>query len=216
MAINMSPADREQVVCAIREAESRTSGEIVVVIATQSDDYIHVPLHVAAGIALIIPLALPGLAPIFPWATISLPWVFLLQLACFILLALILSIPRIRYALTPKPLMHKYAHRHASTQFLGIKVHGTEGRTGLLIFVSLIERYCEIVADVAISSKVNNSDWRSVINEMLPLLRRRQHAEALILGIKRCGDFLAEHFPPGMPNPNELPDHLIIINTRGA
>jgi hypothetical protein len=27
---------------------------------------------VADGIALIIPLALPGLAPIFPWATISL------------------------------------------------------------------------------------------------------------------------------------------------
>ena len=216
MSIHMTTADRERVIFAIREAENRTSGEIVVVIATQSDDYIHVPLHVAAGISLIIPLILPALAPIFPWATISLPWVFFLQLACFIVLALILSIPAIRYALTPKALMHKYAHRHAAAQFLGIQVHSTEGRTGVLIFVSLVERYCEIVADLAISSKVDNAHWQSVIGEMLPLLRRRQQAEALILGVKRCGDFLAKHFPPGTPNPNELPDHLIIIDTQGA
>jgi putative membrane protein len=216
MSIHMSRADRERVISAIREAESRTSGEIVVVITTQSDDYIHVPLHVAAGIALIIPLILPALAPIFPWATISLPWVFLLQLACFIVLALILSIPTVRYTLTPKALMHKYAHRHAAAQFLGIQVHATEGRTGVLIFVSLVERYCEIVADLAISSKVDNSHWQFVVSEMLPLLRRRQQAEALILGVKRCGDFLAKHFPPGTPNPNELPDHLIIIDTQGV
>lgn len=58
--------------------------------------------------------------------------------------------------------------------------HATEGRTGVLIFVSLVERYCEIVADLAIASKVDNAHWQSVVGEMLPLLRRKQQAEALI------------------------------------
>jgi putative membrane protein len=214
MAIHMSAADRKRVASAIREAESRTSGEIVVVIATQSDDYIHVPLHLAAGIALIVPLLLPALTPIFPWATISLPWVFFLQFAAFIVVALALGLPPIRYAFTPKALMRKYAHRHAATQFLAIRVHATEGRTGVLIFVSLIERYCEIVADVAISAKVDNVHWQSIIDEMLPMLRRKQQADALIHAVNRCGDFLAQHFPPGTPNPNEIPDHLIIINSQ--
>jgi putative membrane protein len=215
MVLNIDASDRERVVSTIREAERQTSGEIVVVVATQSDDYTHVPLHVAAGIALAAPLALPLFAPLFPWATVPLPWLFFIQLASFIVFSIILSAPPIRYALTPKRLMRKYAHRYAATQFLVINTHATGGRTGVLIFVSLRERYCEIVADTAIALKVKDSAWQSIIDEMLPMLRRKQQAEALIHGIRRCSDLLAEHFPPGMPNPNEIPDNLFIIDAEG-
>jgi putative membrane protein len=67
---------------------------------------------------------------------------------------------------------------------------------------------------VAISAKVDNVHWQSIIDEMLPMLRRKQQADALIYGVNRCGDFLARHFPPGTPNPNEITDHLIIINSQ--
>jgi putative membrane protein len=213
--LNIDASDRERVVSTIREAEQKTSGEIVVVVAIQSDDYIHVPLHIAAGIALAVPLALPLFAPLAPWATVSLTWLFFIQLATFILFSVILSVPPIRYAMTPKRLMRKYAHRYAATQFLVINTHATGGRTGVLIFVSLRERYCEIVADMAIASKVKNSDWQLIIDEMLPMLRRKQQAEALMHGVKRVSDLLAEYFPPGMPNPNEIPDNLFIIDAEG-
>jgi hypothetical protein len=41
-----------QVSAAIKAAEKDTSGEIVVVLAHRSDDYLHVPLHYAAAAAL--------------------------------------------------------------------------------------------------------------------------------------------------------------------
>jgi uncharacterized membrane protein len=68
---------------------------------------------------------------------------------------------------------------------------------------------------MAIASKVKNSDWQLIIDEMLPMLRREQQAEALMHGVKRVSDLLAEYFPPGMPNPNEIPDNLFIIDAEG-
>ena len=102
-----------------------------------------------------------------------------------------------------------------SNPVLVINTHATGGRTGVLIFVSLRERYCEIVADTAIALKVKDSAWQVIIDEMLPMLRRKQQAEALIHGIKQCSDLLADYFPPGMPNPNEIPDNLFIIDAEG-
>jgi putative membrane protein len=215
MVLNIDASDRQRVVSTIRQVERQTSGEIVVVMATQSDDYIHVPLHVAAAVALTVPLVLPLFAPLFPWATVPLSWVFVIQLGAFATTALILSIPPVRYGVTPKPLMHKYAHRNAATQFLVMNTHATGGRTGVLIFVSLLERYCEIVADTAIAAKVGNATWQSIVDEMLPMLRKRQQADALVHAIRRCGEILAQHFPPGVANPNEIPDNLFIIDEEG-
>ncbi|HEY7747256.1 MAG TPA: hypothetical protein VH933_01080 [Aestuariivirgaceae bacterium] len=215
MVLNIDASDRERVISTIRQAERKTSGEIVVVVATQSDDYIHVPLHVATAVALAVPLALPLFAPLFPWATVPLLWVLVIQLAAFAVTALILSIPPARYAVTPKRLMHKYAHRNAATQFLVMNTHATGGRTGVLIFVSLLERYCEIVADTAIAAKVEYVTWQAIVEEMLPMLRKGQQAEALMHAIRRCSDLLAQHFPPGVPNPNEIPDNLFIIDEDG-
>jgi putative membrane protein len=215
MVLNIDASDRQRVISTIRQTERQTSGEIVVVVATQSDDYIHVPLHIATALALAIPLILPIFAPLFPWATVPLLWVFGTQLVAFGVIAITLSIPTIRYAVTPKRLMQKYAHRNAATQFLVMNTHATGGRTGVLIFVSLLERYCEIVADTAVAAKVDNVTWQSIVDEMLPMLRKGQQAEALMYAVRRCGDLLALHFPPGVPNPNEIPDNLFIIDEEG-
>jgi uncharacterized membrane protein len=54
----ISEKTRRQVSAAIKAAERDTSGEIVVVLAHRSDDYLHVPLHYAAAGALALPLIL--------------------------------------------------------------------------------------------------------------------------------------------------------------
>ena len=154
MNYDVTQADRKRVVAAIRQAENHTSGEVIVVVAKQSDDYVHVPIHIAAGVALAMPFVLPWAARFFPWATVSLWWVFAIQLIVFIVVALVLSLHWFRYLVTPRKLMRKYAHRNAATQFLTFHTHATGGRTGILIFVSLLERYVEVVGDTAISAKV--------------------------------------------------------------
>jgi putative membrane protein len=209
---NISLAERQRVALAIKKAELLTSGEIVVVAARQSDDYVHVPIHIAAGVALAVPFIMPWLARFFPWTAVSLFWVFVAQLVTFIIMALVLSQHPFRYWVTPKKLMQKYAHRNAAAQFLAVNTHGTQGRTGVLIFVSLLERYCEVIGDTAISRKVSNATWQSIVDEMIPHLRDGDLTEALVHAVERCGHELAKHFPPGTDNPNELPDHFIVLN----
>lgn len=211
MKHNITSADRRRVVATIKDAEIHTSGEVIVVVAKQSDDYVHVPIHIAAGIALAVPFVMPWVGRFFPWATVSLWLVFLIQLIVFILVALVLSQNWFRYVVTPRKLMHKYAHRNAATQFLTFHTHATGGRTGVLIFVSLLERYVEVVGDTAIAAKVTHADWQKIVDRMLPLLKARRFADALVLGVEDCGRTLAEHFPPNTPNPNELPDHFIML-----
>ena len=211
MKHDVTKSDRHAVVAAIKNAELKTSGEIIVVVAKQSDDYVHVPIHIAAGMALAVPFVLPWAARFFPWASVSLWWVFAVQLILFVVVALTLSHNWFRYWVTPRKLMRKYAHRNAATQFLTVNAHRTDGRTGILIFVSQLERYVEIVADTAIAAKVSHADWQRIIDQMLPLLKDRKLTEALVLGIEKSGEKLAKHFPPSAKNPNEIPNHFIVL-----
>ena len=211
MNFDIPTSERHKVTAAIAQAERHTSGEIVVIAAHQSDDYLHVPLHIAAALALAVPFILPLLAHLFPWTAISLFWVFLIQLAVFIVVAVVLSLAPLRFYITPKRLMHKYAHANAASQFLAVNLHGTGGRTGVLIFVSLLERYCEIIGDTAIASKVGHAEWQSIVDDVLPIMHGGNVSDGLAHAVVRCGEVLARHFPPGAPNPHELPDHFIVL-----
>ena len=209
---NLSLADRQKVTDAIAKAEKTTRGEIVAVAARHSDDYVHVPLHIATAVALAVPLMLMLYNHYFPWDAISFTWLFVVQLMVFILAALLLSLPFLRYHITPKRLMQKYASRNASQQFLALNTSSTRGRTGVLIFVSVLERYVEIIGDIDITSKVDKSSWQKIVDDMLPLLAQHKISEAMVLAVERCGVVLATHFPPGKTNPNELPDRFIVLN----
>lgn len=210
--LHLTPAEKAKVTHAITLAEEKTSGEIVVVATRQSDDYIHVPLHIAAALALAVPLLLPLVSHFFPWTAISFWLLYLIQLLTFIVVAALLSLPRLRYMVTPRVLMRKYAHRNAASQFLAMNMHTTQGRTGVLIFVSLLERYVEIIGDTEIATKVSHATWQTIVDAMLPLLREDQIDEALVLAVNRAGALLEQHFPPGADNPNELPNHLIVLD----
>ena len=179
--------------------------------ARASDDYVHVPLHIAAACALAVPLLVPLLARFMPWSVISVWQLFLVQLVVFIIVALVLSLPRLRYAVTPRAMMRKYAHRNAAAQFLASNMSATQGRTGVLIFVSLLERYVEVIGDKAIAEKLTQRDWQAIIDDMLPLLRDKKTIDAMVLAVERCGALLAQHFPGNAVNRNELPDRFIVL-----
>jgi len=208
---DLSAAERNKVTRAIAAAEKHTSGEIVVVAARASDDYIHVPIHLAAGCALAVPLLVPLFARFAPWSAITVSTLFLVQLCVFILVALLFSLPALRYAVTPMRLMRKYAHRHAAAQFLASNIVATKERTGILIFVSLLERYVEVIGDSGIAAKLSQRDWQKIVDEIVPLLKNKQTADALTLAVQLSGTLLARHFPAGHHNPNELPDRFIVI-----
>jgi hypothetical protein len=78
----------------------------------------------------------------------------------------------------------------------------------VLIFASGAERYAEIVADSGINAKVSREAWTGAIAAMVAAIKAGSLGDSLTAAIELCGAQLAQHFPPGELNPNELPDRV--------
>ena len=197
--------DIERVTEAIRAAEARTAGEIFCVIVQSSSSYPLVPLAWAALLALVVPLPLIYLTD-WPAATI-----YLGQLAAFVATSAVLSLPAVRYRVVPKAVKHQRAHAAAMRQFLAHGLHLTEARTGVLIFASAAERYAEIIADTGIHAKVGNEVWERAVAALVAAIKAGRAADGFIAAVEQCGAVLAQHFPPGAINRDELPNKLVVM-----
>ena len=191
----ISQADKERIADAIRAAEAKTSGEIFCVIARHASDYRLVPLAWAAAIALVVPA----------------PLIYLIELIVFIAAALGLSLPGIRFHIVPRRTQHERAHVQAMQQFFAQGLHRTENRTGVLIFAAVAERYAEIVADAGIDAKVTPQVWDAAIGALIAGIKQGRAGDGFVAAIEQCGAVLAEHFPPGALNRDELPNRLVEI-----
>jgi putative membrane protein len=80
-----------------------------------------------------------------------------------------------------------------------------------MIYLSMAEHRAEIVADESIAAIVSAEVWGEAMGDMLALIRKGQTAEGLAIGIRDVGFVLAQHFPRGAEDVNELPDHLIEV-----
>jgi putative membrane protein len=89
-------------------------------------------------------------------------------------------------------------------------LHRTQGRTGILLFVSLLEHRVQVLADQGINDRVPSGTWDEVVQGIVAGIRADRPAEALCRAIEQCGELLTHHCPSGSGrNPNELPDRLI-------
>jgi len=202
--MELTRADHEAVSGAIHAAEQRTSGQIVCVLAHASSDYAYVPVLWASALALLAPWPLIMFTP---W---SVQRIYLIQLAVFIVVSLLFSFSPLRLALVPRAVRRARAHRAALEQFVVRRVARTKNRTGVLIFVSLAERYARIIADDAIAQKVPNSEWQAAIDALTGHMRDGRIAQGFTAAIERCGAVLAAHAPPDGAA-NELPDRLYVM-----
>ncbi|MEG6508163.1 hypothetical protein V6C03_04185 [Methyloligella sp. 2.7D] len=205
-ALGFSDEDRAAIARAIAEAEQTTSGEIVVVASAASDGYRSFGLLWSALVALAVPL------PLIYFTGWSLDQVYVAELVAFFVLAAISQIPAVRYRLVPPFIRREVVHRAASEQFLAQNLHTTDGRTGILIYVSFAEHIAEVIADEGIYAKVDEAVWDEIVARLTGHLGRGHPREAFLEAIEKSGAVLAEHFPPGAIDHNELPNHLIVLD----
>jgi putative membrane protein len=192
------------IAAAIREAEKRTSGQIVCVLARACSDYSYVAVIWAAFLALFAPW------PLIAATEWSVQRIFLLQLAVFVVAVLVLAWPPLRMALIPRSVARARAHRAAIEQFHLRGLTRTRNRMGVMIFVSLAERYARIVADEGIASKVPQAEWQSTVDTLTSHMREGHIVPAFVIAIERCGAVLATHAPPDGAA-DSLPDRLYVI-----
>ena len=202
----ISEQDKKRISNAIQTVESKTSGELVTVIARASDNYLYIPVLWAALLTLLLP------APfLFMDITFILADLYLYQLSCFVLLVLLFLNQNIRRHLIPPSVRRHRAHRHAMEQFLLNNLSGTQQSNGILLFVSIAEHYVEIIADKNINDRVESEVWKNIVDDFTVRVRRGEIAEGFLGAIQVCGELLQQHFPAHKDNSNELPDHLVIV-----
>lgn len=203
--VRFSDEDKTRITAAIHAAERNTSGEFVAVVARASDHYLLLPLLWAAILALLF----PGACLL---AGVSLRWVHIyqLQLLIFIALAvLLLSVPGLHLKLIPRHVKHAHASRLAQAQFYARGVQLTLHHSGVLFFVSLAERYVEIVADKGIHERLGEAHWQGIIDLFVAQVRRGKVVDGFVDAIGACGAAMAEHYPPDPDDTSELSDGLI-------
>jgi putative membrane protein len=198
--------DRLRIADAIRQVETQTSGELVTVIAREADDYYYIPTLWAAFCAL----ALPALAILFSVQHTLLDS-YGAQVSLFLVLSLLFRIPALKYRLIPKEVKRQRAARLAREQFLLQNLHHTDGRTGVLLFVSLAEHYVEVIADKGINDKVPAGTWDWVVAGFVAEVKAGRIVDGFVNALTACGEPLIHHFPIAEGDRNELPNHLIEI-----
>lgn len=218
-----SEADHALVTEAVAAAERSSDGEIVTIVAARSDAYHDVGLHYAVLAMLLVPTAgalVPqswidwGLALVFGWnASLSFR---LLMLLLVVKMAIVFLIVRfafawmpMRMALTPASTKTRRVRRRAVELFRAGTEKKTRGRTGILLYLSLLEHRAEIVADEAIHSRVEPDVWGEAMAALIDGLKAGRPGEGMALAVGKIGEVLAKCLPPTLDNPNELPDRLI-------
>ncbi len=222
---HISEADHDVVTVAVAAAEAHTSGEIVTVVAAKSNEYDDVAL-VWASVVAFVAMSVIALFPEFfrglydrltgGWgyeltANQWLGTVIAVGVLKWIAAWLILLWKPLRMALTPRTIKAQRVRARAIDLFKVGTEAKTLGRTGVLLYLSLKEHRADIVADEAIAAKVAPEVWGDAMDALIDRVRAGEPGAGMAAAVTQMGVVLAQHFPRGSENPNELPDRLIEI-----
>jgi len=188
--MKLTQEQRKNLQDACGAAETRTSAHLAVVTVPISDRYALYPLVyggsatmlVFAGLALFWH-ALPLREAFFITAVIAGGVTFLLDW----LPARLMAVPR--HAKNWE--CWELAHRSFASRILA----QTERKPGIVLFVSLGERYVEVVTDRDVDLRVPQSTWDAIIAEFLGHAKQGRVAAALLVAVESCTKVLEQHYP---------------------
>jgi len=202
----MTSAKFDQAACEalaqqVREIESNTDAEIVIVVRARSGPYRHADYLFGALLAF-AGLLFVLLSP-FDFHTY---WVPLDVALLFVLGAFVSSRSSfVRRLLTTRKFRARAARTGAAAMFYEAGIANTHAENGLLIYLSLLERRLEVFADRGILTSVPALEWNHALFE-LKQAGRRAEPGSLTKALQDLGALLRKHKPATGENPNELPD----------
>lgn len=203
-----SKDDLERLERAVQQSESKTTAEIVPVIARQSSTTGHVFIISFLFLAL--------LALLFPIAQLEIFAQFnhFIIYAIEIILVYFLAQLFSRWSFVKRLLTTKYdlnlqVDWRAEIEFSERIARRTEAKTGVLLFVSLMEHRAVVLAEESVNEHFNSEDWALYLQNLINNIRQEGLVVGLEKGILSLGDLLAKKLPATSNNKNEISNHLI-------
>ena len=200
-----SDAEREMIRRAVAEAESKSSGEIATMVVRPSERYREAE---ALGALLLAGLLAVMAAVVSRHVTI---WTYIpsVCLLFFPALWIFRRFPRLKLSFAGPLRQSEAVHERALAAFYEKGLYRTREETGILIFISLLERKVWILGDRGINEKIPPGYWHTLAGELSRGIRSGEGAQALCRVIAGCGAELARHFPRRPDDRNELPDEVL-------
>jgi len=206
MAKTLLNADeRKRIEEAVFAAEAKTSGEIVPMVVAASDDYPGARWRLATAFAFTAQLI-----ALLLWPELDAWWV-----AAVFAPGLLVG-----HALAARPILLRLAlsqakvdeevQQRAFEAFLQNNLHATRDRTGVLVFVSALERRIQIISDIGIDKATPAGFWQQAVDQLAVRVKAGDLAAGLIETVETCGELLAENFPHQSDDENELPNEVIV------
>jgi putative membrane protein len=226
-----SPEDKEQIKAAIEKAEASSSGEIAVMVVDQSDSYREGASLGGAILSGIVSLLLGiiiataiysrqiwsdgsiwSLAHVVSEVKDHLTVWYYIPLVCLLYFPcryLLMGLPGFRVRFLSRRRLEETVKERALRVFYERGLYRTRDATGILIFISLLERIVWIMGDRGINEKIPAQFWNERAQDLTRGIKVMEHGRAVQDTIRRCGDELAKFFPRRPDDVNELPDEVI-------
>jgi len=202
--------EAEQVAAAVTNAEKKTSGEIVPMIVRRSSTIGHVPYLLTVILWLILVVFEIPQHSFFTMEFYG-PWILaVLAIVCFLISFPLSKLFWIQRMLVPHSDQAFQVDTRALLEFYQTGIINTHSRTGILLFLSLMERKAVVLADESISKKMPVETWKQICQEMVEGIQKGDTGAGMVRAVEKCGEVLAPHFPRSAGDQNELKDALII------
>ena len=203
--------EQEEITRAVQRAEQQTTGEIVPMVVSASHAYPEAELTAAAVLSLAVAVAAALVTGSFFWWQGEMLWLFFGYLAVFFLIARPMvqrSPSQLRYFIR-KQRAAVEVERAAFTHFYAAGLQATRDATGVLIYISVLERRVWILGDRGINEKIPQQTWQAFVSRLTAGIREHRQCAALCATIEEIGSLLHTHFPPKDDDRNELSDLII-------
>lgn len=183
----LSDAAKQALTEAVQAVEARSSAELVVAVRARSGSYLHADLiaGLLAALASLIGLLFS------PWP-FELIWFVIDPLLVGLLAGFAASrLPAVRRALTFQRVRRRNVETAARSTFVEKRVHGTTGRTGILLYISLLEREAAVIHDLGVGTLATTEGWRHAVGEIEEGVRQGEDGAAIAGRLRALGDLLA-------------------------
>jgi putative membrane protein len=196
-------AGRTTLTGAIKAIERRSSAEVVITVRAKSGFYVHADLIVGCLAALLVLAFL-----LFSRFEFGIAWFLIDPLLGGAAAGWLSSrSPRLRRLLTPAHLRHRWVETAAHAAFFARGIHLTSGRTGILIYISLLEETAAVIGDRGVVTALPRERWHAVSARIAERVKTGD-ATRLATEIIGLGDLLAPYLPVSKDDINELPDEV--------
>jgi putative membrane protein len=209
---HIQEADLISIEDAVHAAEKKTSAEIVAMVVRSSSRYYQTTITLILTGFIVFLMA-------YEFLNFEAYWDSFYKTLAFVTTSLVIIfgvLPRLaRIGIVQRWMTHKneeaeQVFKRAQIEFYHNDLHHTEGASGVLIFISLLEHAVVVLADKSISDRLPPETWQKIVDQILQDIKNKKMADGIKTAVASVAGLLTGPFPIKSGDRNELPNKLII------